>query len=247
MTHLYSCLSVMAGLKLGSAKDMEERVKTVVVGVVAWTATFIGVRKVLSKRSFDFCNRVVSLIHVAVALWLCSVSIQDWKNPLHPSASPASPSQIHALAVSLSYFIYDSICCLFDSSISISNCIHHLVSVSGLGGGVIYAKCGSELIGCLWLMEISNPFMHMRELLKELGYKDSSLSLINDVCFAVVFTLARLIIGPYIVYVTVTADNPLIIKVTSVGLQVVSIFWFFKIVKMVKYKLIKAKMPKKRL
>lgn len=48
--------------------------------------------------------------------------------------------QIHALAVSLSYFIYDSICCLFDSSISISNCIHHLVSVSGLGGGVMYAK-----------------------------------------------------------------------------------------------------------
>ncbi|KAH9325382.1 hypothetical protein KI387_005560 [Taxus chinensis] len=119
---------------------------------------------------------------------------------------------IHALAVSLSYFIYDSICCLFDSSISLPNCIHHLVSVLGLGGGVMYAKSGSELIGCLWLMEISNPFMHMRELLKELGYKDSSLSIINDVCFALVFTFARLIIGPYIVYVTVTADNPLIIK-----------------------------------
>ncbi|KAH9292313.1 hypothetical protein KI387_042499 [Taxus chinensis] len=192
--------------------EYEERAKTVVVGVAAWTATFFGVRKTLWKRSFDFCNRVVSLIHVAVALWLCSVSIQDWRHPLHPLASPATPSQIHALAVSLSYFIYDSICCLFDSSISLPNCIHHLVSVLGLGGGVMYAKSGSELIGCLWLMEISNPFMHMRELLKELGYKDSSLSIINDVCFALVFTFARLIIGPYIVYVTVTADNPLIIK-----------------------------------
>lgn len=74
--------------------DMGQRVKTVVVGVGAWTVTFMGVRKILSKRSFDFCNRVVSLIHVAVALWLCSVSVKDWKHPLEPLASPAAPLQV---------------------------------------------------------------------------------------------------------------------------------------------------------
>ena len=31
------------------------------------------------------------------------------------------------------------------------------------------------------LMEVSNPFMHGREILKELKLKDSSLSLMNDV------------------------------------------------------------------
>lgn len=180
--------------------EMGQRVRTVVVGVVAWTVTFIGVRKILSKRSFDFCNRVVSLIHVAVALWLCSVSVEDWKHPLQPLASPAAPLQ-----------------------------------------------CGSELTGCLWLMEISNPFMHMRELLKELGYKDSRLSLLNDICFAFIFTLARLMVGPYLVYLTITANNPLIVKVTSVGLQVVSIFWFYKIAKMVQYKIAKAKKSQKTL
>lgn len=227
--------------------EMGQRVRTVVVGVVAWTVTFIGVRKILWKRSFDFCNRVVSLIHVAVALWLCSVSVEDWKHPLQPLASPAAPLQIRALSMSLSYFIYDFGCCLFDSSISVSNCIHHLVSILGLGVGVVYATCGSELTGCLWLMEISNPFMHMRELLKELGYKDSRLSILNDICFAFIFTLARLMVGPYLVYLTITANNPLIVKVTSVGLQVVSIFWFYKIAKMVQYKIAKAKKSQKTL
>jgi len=227
--------------------EMGQRVRTVAVGVVAWTVTFIGVRKILSERSFDFCNRVVSLIHVAVALWLCSVSVEDWKRPLQPLASPATPLQIRALSMSLSYFIYDFGCCLFDSSISVSNCIHHLVSILGLGVGVVYATCGSELTGCLWLMEISNPFMHMRELLKELGYKDSRLSIQNDICFAFIFTLARLMVGPYLVYLTITANNPLIVKVTSVSLQVVSIFWFYKIAKMVQYKIAKAKKSQKTL
>merc|ERR1711915_113282 len=234
---------------MGRTREMEmgQRVRTVVVEVVTWTVTFIGVRKILSKRSFDFWNRVVSLIHVAVALWLCSVSVEDWKHPLQPLASPAAPLQIRALSMSLSYFIYDFSCCLFDSSISVSNCIHHLVSILGLGVGVVYATCGSELTGCLWLMEISNPFMHMRELLKELGYKDSRLSLLNDICFAFIFTLARLMVGPYLVYLTITANNPLIVKVTSVGLQVVSIFWFYKIAKMVQYKIAKAKKSQKTL
>lgn len=55
-----------------------------------------------------------------------------------------------------------------------------------------FLQCGSELIGCLWLMEISNPFMHMRELLKELGYAGSSLSLINDVSIKLVYLVYSL-------------------------------------------------------
>ncbi|GLJ19312.1 hypothetical protein SUGI_0347660 [Cryptomeria japonica] len=212
---------------------------TLLVGVFAWSAVFVVLRKIMWNRSFDFCNRLVSMLHVGVALWLSSASIKDWRHPIHPLASPSSPLQIRALAVSLSYFMYDSICCLFETPISISNCIHHTVSILGLLGGIYYGVCGSELVGCLWLMEISNPFMHMRELLKELGYKDSDLSLVNDICFALIFSIARLIMGPYLTYLTLTAINPFIIKATAFGLQVVSIFWFYKIVRMVYYKLSK--------
>lgn len=38
------------------------------------------------------------------------------------------------------------------------------------------------MVAALWITEISSPFLHLRELLKELGYKDTDLNLAADVC-----------------------------------------------------------------
>jgi len=42
-------------------------------------------------------------------------------------------------------------------------------------------QCGSEMVGAVWVTEMSSPFLHLRELLKELGYKDTPLNLSADV------------------------------------------------------------------
>lgn len=89
--------------------------------------------------------------------------------------------------------------------------------------------------------------MHARELLKELGLKETTLSLANDICFALVFGFARLGLGPYLVYLTVFAKNPLPVKVGALGIQFVSIFWFYKIARMAYYKLSGSKKPHKKL
>ncbi|XP_057502428.1 uncharacterized protein LOC130786199 isoform X3 [Actinidia eriantha] len=59
----------------------------------------------------------------------------------------------------------------------------------------------------------------------------------EKISFAVLFTFARMVCGPYLTYVTVSANNPLLIKAMAVGLQLVSFFWFYKITRLVKYKL----------
>ncbi|MFS7972379.1 putative TLC domain-containing protein [Helianthus anomalus] len=175
----------------------------VVSGVISWTIAFLLTRKIFPKRSFDFCNRIVSTIHALFAVFLSSKSVQDWSCPVCPLASNSSPLQMRALGVTLAYLIYD--------------------------------LCGSEMVATLWITEISSPFLHLRELLKELGYKDTDL----NVSFAVIFTLARMCFGPYFCYVTLSARNPILIKAMALGLQLVSAFWFYKIAEMVKYKLIK--------
>uniref|UniRef100_A0A0A9TQ75 Uncharacterized protein n=1 Tax=Arundo donax TaxID=35708 RepID=A0A0A9TQ75_ARUDO len=48
-------------------------------------------------------------------------------------------------------------------------------------------------------------------------------------------------VGPYLTYVTVTADNPILIKAMATGLQLVSAYWFLRILRMVRYKLGKKK------
>ncbi|XP_057722640.1 uncharacterized protein LOC130936565 isoform X2 [Arachis stenosperma] len=148
---------------------------------------------------------------------------------------------MQVLAVSVSYLIYDLVCCLFGERVSMDNTIHHLVSILGLGAGLCYQKCGSEMVACVWITEMSSPFLHLRELLKELGYRDTPLNLAADLLFAAIFTFARMVAGPYLTYVTLSANNPFLIKATALGLQLVSAFWFFKILRMVKYKLTKKK------
>ncbi|XP_011083619.1 uncharacterized protein LOC105166089 isoform X2 [Sesamum indicum] len=94
-----------------------------------------------------------------------------------------------------------------------------------------------EMVGALWITEISSPFLHLREMLKEVGYRDTHLNLAADIAFALIFSMARMIGGPYLTYVTLSAPNPLLIKAMALGLQLVSAFWFYKIVRMVRYKL----------
>ncbi|KAM1434468.1 hypothetical protein ACFX2I_042547 [Malus domestica] len=219
---------------------MEEQIASVVVlGVISWTTAFLFIRKMLPKRSFDFCNRLVSTVHATVAVTLASLSVQDWNCPVCPLASTSSPRQMKALSLSLSYLIYDLVCCLFDEKFNPDNFFHHLVSIVGIGAGLSYQKCGSEMVAALWITELSSPFLHIRELLKELGYRDTDLNLAADILFAVIFTVARMVGGPYLTYVTLSANNPFIIKAMAVGLQLVSAFWFYKIARMVKYKLTK--------
>ncbi|KAK1555673.1 hypothetical protein Q3G72_029782 [Acer saccharum] len=219
---------------------MEDYIVNLVLwGVISWTATFLFIRKVFSKRSFEFCNRIVSTIHAILAVTLAALSVQDWTCPVCPLASKSSPAQMKTLAVSLAYLIYDLVCCLFGDQISIDNTIHHLVSIVGVVAGLSYQKCGSEMAATAIITEISSPFLHLRELLKELGYRDTGLSLIADITFAVIFSIARMIGGPYLCYVTLSANNPLLIKAMALGLQLVSAFWFYKIARMVRYKLVK--------
>ncbi|MCE5166515.1 hypothetical protein HAX54_021078 [Datura stramonium] len=143
---------------------------------------------------------------------------------------------MRAIAVTVAYLIYDFVCCIFDKQGKIDNLLHHLVSGVGLGAGLAYEWCGSEMAAALWLTEISSPFLHLREILKELGYKDTDINLAVDVLFAVIFSCARMIGIPYLTYVTFSADNPILIKATALGLQLVSAFWFYKIARMIIYK-----------
>lgn len=211
--------------------------KLIVFGGISWTSLFLLARKVFRRRSFDFSNRIVSTVHACLAVVLASASVQDWRCPVCPLASKSSPRQMQTLAVTVGYLMYDLVCCHFDKNVKIDNTVHHLVSIVGIWSGLEYQRCGSEMVAALWITEMSSPFLHLRELLKELGYKDTDLNLAADILFAMIFTFARMVAGPYLTYVTLSADNPFLIKAMALGLQLVSAFWFYKIVRMVMYKL----------
>ncbi|XVE94650.1 hypothetical protein REPUB_Repub02eG0027000 [Reevesia pubescens] len=169
--------------------DEYDIVNLIVLGVISWSITFVLIRKIFSERSFEFCNRIVSTIHATLAVTLALLSVEDWNCPICPLASNSSPKQRQTLVVTVAYLIYDLICCLFDDRFSLDNTVHHLVSIVGLGAGLVYQKCGSEQVAALFITEISSPLLHARELLKELDYKDTDLNLAVDVSFSKLFKL----------------------------------------------------------
>ncbi|XP_062190609.1 uncharacterized protein LOC133893566 [Phragmites australis] len=216
-------------------------VSWVASGVVLWSTTFVLVRALFPKRSYDFCNRAVSTMHAVTAVCLACLSVADWACPVCPLAAASSPRQMKALAITLSYMVYDAACCHLNGDVRLDNTVHHLVSIVGIGAGLAYQRCGTEMVACMFIAEISSPLLHLREMLKEFGIRDTDLNLLVDILFAVTFSVARMGVGPYLTYVTVTADNPILIKAMATGLQLVSAYWFLRILRMVRYKLGKKK------
>ncbi|XP_027090530.1 uncharacterized protein [Coffea arabica] len=215
----------------------------IVAGVFFWTILFLLTKRIFQERSFDFSLRVVSSIHAIIAVTLASLSIQDWSCPIFPLPSKSSPMQIQTLAISGAYLIFDLACCQFSDNINLDTIFHHLVCILGIWAGLASERYGSEMVAALWLGEISGPFLHLRDLLKELGYRGTDLNLAIDILFAIIFTAARMIVGPYLTYAFLFSDSPLLMKAVALGLQLVSAFWVYKIVRMVIHKLSSKGMP----
>lgn len=41
------------------------------------------------------------------------------------------------------------------------------------------------MVAAIWITEISSPFLHLREILKEIGYRDTDLNLAADVSISI--------------------------------------------------------------
>ena len=83
-------------------------------------------------------------------------------------------------------------------------------------------------------MEVSNPSLHLRSMLRELNMKDSLLATLNDLLFALLFLLCRLIVGPPLVWRTVVNDsNTYIVKAGALGIFIVSVMWGWRIIMMI--------------
>lgn len=200
---------------------------------VGWALMFVVFRLVVfRKHTADFSNRVVSIVHAVVAIYYSYVTFTSgFAGMFDNIGGPNTDAQALCMAVSLSYFIYDLIYCAVVGELE--SVFHHLFTIGGLASGVLQGKSGSELVACLFLMEVSNPSLHLRTLLLEMGLKNSTVFSLNNFVFALVFLVCRLVIGPPLVYKTlVCPDNEFIVKAGGFGILAVSVMWGWKIIMM---------------
>ena len=145
------------------------------------------------------------------------------------------------LCFCLAYFSYDFVCCLLIER-NITNSLHHLITMLGLAFGAIQGVSGRELVMCLFLMELSSPWLHARFMLKELEqkkmFRSPALSALSDVCFAGSFIGARFGLGfPLTYHVAVSPSVSPVVKLGAVGIAGVSLVWGVQIIQILLYKL----------
>eukprot|EP00243_Klebsormidium_subtile_P010040 TRINITY_DN523_c0_g1_i1.p1 TRINITY_DN523_c0_g1~~TRINITY_DN523_c0_g1_i1.p1 ORF type:complete len:263 (+),score=31.72 TRINITY_DN523_c0_g1_i1:3-791(+) len=218
-------------------------VSEVLLLTLGWALLFIVLRYfIFSKLSYDFNNRLVSVIHCLVVFPLALQTL-NWSDPLGNVGGSSTEKEGRILEVSFAYFVYDLIGCTLDASTrDISMSIHHIVSMLGMGWGLFSHTDGNELVVCLALVEISNPCMHTREFIKEFGLTGTAVEMANNLLFAATFTVARVVFGPILTWKTVASDKPpLPIKIGAGALQVVSTYWWYLVARMVYYKVVKGR------
>ena len=69
--------------------------------------------------------------------------------------------QAICLSITLGYFVYDTIGVLL-IEYDWGNTVHHLASMLAISVGVSQQISGSELAWSLFLMELSNPLLHLQ-------------------------------------------------------------------------------------
>ncbi len=146
------------------------------ISTAAWSAVFVLINGVLlRRRSVGFNNRAVSFLHALVALLLCPAAL-DWHHPFsgfgqkttayqvlatvtsQPQSSRSRFSGILLLTfrlvmqrfimnLSLGYFTYDMLCCLY-IKLDLADLAHHLCTMLGLAVGVCNGVVSSVPVAC---------------------------------------------------------------------------------------------------
>ena len=139
-----------------------------------WFLLFLAIRFGVFRRRRDFANRVVSIIHAVVAIYYSYACFENGFAGMFANIGGANTEpQALCMAVSLSYFVYDLVYCSLQGELEWV--FHHFFTIGGLASGVLNGKSGAELCACLFLMEVSNPSLHLRTLLLEMGLKNTGL------------------------------------------------------------------------
>lgn len=77
--------------------------------------------------------------------------------------------------ISLSYFVYDTVACIYYKLIDRSMLLHHIVCITALALCLMGFKGSFYLIVGLSVAEISNFPMHLRTILRNIGLKYTKL------------------------------------------------------------------------
>lgn len=180
----------------------------------------------------DMQNRMVSFVH---GLLCCVLSFYDVTFVGNPYGSSNTAMQNFTLTMSLGYFIYDTLSMSYYNLLDGGMCFHHLIVCMGLYLSLCFNASAPEIIGGLFISEVSNPVMHFRLIIRAIGLRHTRLYELSEYSYIMLYIYFRLLKGLFVVYNTASCPvgHP-IIRMIAIGVAVQSYFYVYRMVNILK-------------
>ncbi|XP_053125155.1 TLC domain-containing protein 5-like isoform X1 [Hemicordylus capensis] len=201
----------------------------VACSLIGWFSLYTWSCHRYRDRTWEWSCRLVTLTHGVLATFLSGyIGFIDGPWPMSYPGSPNTNLQVHALCMSLGYFLFDLGWCVYFRTEGPLMLAHHTVSILGITVSLALGESAAEVNGVIFGSEITNPLLQARWFLREKGLYHSFTGDVVDFLFVVLFTGVRIGVGAWLMYCVLLSPKPKwFIKAGGVIMYAVS--WVFMV------------------
>lgn len=137
--------------------------------------------------------------------------------------------------IAVGYFLYDFTAMAYYGLLDATMTIHHWICIVGMSLPLTYGMSANFIVWGMFIAESSNPFMHVRCILKHYGLRYSKAYEFMEITFMLLYIYGRILIGLGVVYNTcICKDNAYIVRFCSFGLLLQSVHFVIQMVSILK-------------
>ena len=195
--------------------------------LLLWADFYFILHTINRSCSAEWNCRIVTAVHGIVATSLCFSSaclVGPWPFSYIGRANTGLHTTI--LLISLGYFLFDFLWCLYMKTEGAVMLAHHVVSIVAFSYCLYQGKFGSEISAVTGASELTNPLLQLRWFMKQTGHYGGVAAVMVDWLFVVGFWGARLIVGSaFHVVCQTSSELDLVTKAGGQAFYIIS--WIF--------------------
>jgi len=133
------------------------------------------------------------------------------------------------------YFLYDFTAMAYYGLLDKTMVIHHAICIVGMSLPLTYDMSANFIVMGMFIAESSNPFMHVRVILKHYGLRYTKAYECMEITFMSLYMYGRILLGAGVVWNTCLCQhNHFMVRFCSAALMVQSVFFVGQMISILK-------------
>jgi len=195
-----------------------------------WSTLYMILCTVNSKKSAEWNNRLVTGVHgilITVMAFYGAFIIGPW--PFTDAGGPNNYFHVQTVNLSLAYFLFDIVWCLYYNTEGPVMLAHHSLSILGMAVCLIRGRYGTEMVATIAGAEVTSPLLQLRWFLKQSGKLHGWLADGLELLFLLTFGLVRIGVGGNLLYCYYQQDTDTFGRLGGTGMYIISVIFFYQI------------------